>query len=127
MAKDPLLRLGERGSGVEAEPVDEHRPGTAKGGERIRLPAGAVLGLREQPPPVLPRRLLGHQTGEEGQGLVRLAGIEQGRAPSSSASPNSSTSRSTSIRAGAQSVSSGNGAPRHSPSASSIWCSVRSG
>ena len=55
------LEGAERGPRVDAQLFCERLPGPTQRRQRARLPLGAVEREREEPPPLLPERVLGHE------------------------------------------------------------------
>ena len=78
LREDRRLHLPQRRARARAQLLGEHGPRPAGGGERVGLPAGAVQGQQEQPPPVLPQRLLRHPPLEVGQHLGMAAELQAG-------------------------------------------------
>lgn len=70
------LQFAESRTGVDAELVGQGLAGTPQRGQCVGLPMGAVQPERQQPPPLLPQRLLGDHPLQLGSDKGRLPEIE---------------------------------------------------
>ncbi len=60
LAQNGLFEGDQVRTGVDPQLGGQHRPGAVQGPQRLALAAGLVLGGREDGPPPLPQRSLGH-------------------------------------------------------------------
>ena len=70
------LQFAESRTWVDAELVGQGLAGTPQRGQRVGLPMGAVQPERQEPPPLLPQRLLGDHPLQFGSDEGRLPEIE---------------------------------------------------
>ena len=77
LGQDRLLERHQLGPGVQAELRGEYAAHPAQRGQCLRLPAGLVLGQREQAPAVLAQRLRPDQRLEVGEDGLVLPGPDR--------------------------------------------------
>ena len=74
LAQDRLLQRHQVGARVQAQLLGQDPAGPVEGAQRLALPARLVLGQRQEHPPVLTQRFLGHprlRLGEDRSGSAR--------------------------------------------------------
>ena len=81
LAQDGSLEFSEPWAWVDAELVDEAAPDSGDGAQGLALPAGAILGQRQQLPPAFPQwRGLGQCLGRR-EDVAVAAGLDGGFEP----------------------------------------------
>ena len=78
LAQDRLFEGDQLGTGVDPQLGGQHRAGAVQRPQRFALPAGLVLGGREQRPSPLAQRCLGHPHLRLAQHLAVAARLQRG-------------------------------------------------
>ena len=73
LGENAVFQLAQRRPGVDAEFFGQPGAGPAQRGERVALPPGLVQRQCEQPPRLLPQRVLGGQLVQVRDHLRRAA------------------------------------------------------